>query len=135
MKLTIYCDGGCRGNQNDENIGAWASLLEYGGKTKMVSGSAIDTTNNQMELISCIQSLKSIKNKEVEIEIYSGNDFKNSQGKEIANKKLWSELFLLKLDFKNISFHHCKGHSGIQGNELVDAEVNRVMNNITRMVE
>ena len=28
--LRIYTDGGCSGNQSDENFGGWGAILEYG---------------------------------------------------------------------------------------------------------
>ena len=41
-----YADGGCRGNQNDSNIGAWAYTIAYQGSTMENSGTARNTTNN-----------------------------------------------------------------------------------------
>ena len=35
-----YADGGCRGNQNDSNIGAWAYTIAYQGSTMQNSGTA-----------------------------------------------------------------------------------------------
>ena len=34
-KITIHTDGGCEGNPGP---GGWAAVLEYGGRTKEVSG-------------------------------------------------------------------------------------------------
>ncbi len=35
-KVKIYCDGGCRGNQKTENIGAWGAVLILGDYQKSV---------------------------------------------------------------------------------------------------
>ena len=29
-RLEIYCDGGCRGNQSDANVGGWGVYLVWG---------------------------------------------------------------------------------------------------------
>lgn len=32
--LRIYTDGGCAGNQSDENLGGWGAILEFGQAVK-----------------------------------------------------------------------------------------------------
>ena len=32
--LRIYTDGGCAGNQSDENLGGWGAIMEFGGAQK-----------------------------------------------------------------------------------------------------
>lgn len=68
-KILVYCDGGCRGNQFENNIGAWAAVLKYKDKVKEFTGTAKNTTNNIMELTSCIESLKAIKNNDIPVEV------------------------------------------------------------------
>ena len=34
--ITVYCDGGCRGNQDFKNVGGWCAILEYKGSTKEI---------------------------------------------------------------------------------------------------
>jgi len=60
-KIQIFCDGGCRGNQNKENIGGWGVVLIYQDKRKEFYGNDKNTTNNKMELTACIKALESIK--------------------------------------------------------------------------
>ena len=36
--LRIYTDGGCSGNQSDENFGGWGAILEYGEYKKELFG-------------------------------------------------------------------------------------------------
>jgi ribonuclease HI len=47
--------------------------------------------------------------------------WKNSQGKPVANRDLWEELFALALDAnRDIHFSWVKGHSGDAMNDFVD---------------
>jgi ribonuclease HI len=47
--------------------------------------------------------------------------WKNSQGKPVANRDLWEELFALVLDSpRDVTFSWVKGHSGDPMNEFVD---------------
>ena len=62
FKFTAYTDGACSGNPG---IGGWGAVLlaEKNNeiiKRKELSGSAKETTNNQMELIAAIETLKAL---------------------------------------------------------------------------
>ena len=57
-KITIYTDGACSGNPGK---GGWGAVLIYRDKQKHLSGSAILTTNNKMELTAAIEALKAVK--------------------------------------------------------------------------
>jgi ribonuclease HI len=47
--------------------------------------------------------------------------WRNSQGKPVANRDLWEELFALALDpARRVTFAWVKGHSGDPMNDLVD---------------
>ena len=48
--LRIYTDGGCAGNQSDENLGGWGAILDFGQAVKELYGSEKNTTNNRMEM-------------------------------------------------------------------------------------
>ncbi|WP_438498377.1 hypothetical protein [Bacillus pumilus] len=39
-KVIIYTDGGCRGNQNDANVGGWGAVLSYKGKEIELKGAS-----------------------------------------------------------------------------------------------
>ena len=41
--LNIYTDGACFGNQNEENIGGWGAILEFGPHQKEIFGGEINT--------------------------------------------------------------------------------------------
>jgi ribonuclease HI len=143
-EVVIYADGGCRGNQNKSNIGGWGVLLTYKDTIKELYGSAINTTNNIMELTSAIQALKSIKRHDIPIRVimdsqyvvdginkwtYSWvkNNWKTSNKKPVANKELWQELLLLKSYFSDIQFAKCKGHDNCSGNIRADELANIAM--------
>ena len=62
-KFKAYTDGACSGNPG---VGGWGAVLlaEKNNKIikrKEISGGVVDTTNNQMELIAAIETLKALK--------------------------------------------------------------------------
>ena len=146
--VQIYCDGGCRGNGKEENIGAWGAVLLFGDKTKEISGTKLNTTNNQMELMACIEAIKLV-NILYNIECYCDsayivncmndkwykkwqqNGWKTSQKKPVENKKLWMELIEL-IDSHPTKFFKVKGHVGVEYNEKADQLVNEAMDKIEK---
>ncbi|HHX95090.1 MAG TPA: ribonuclease HI [Clostridia bacterium] len=146
-KILVYCDGGCRGNGQKNNIGGWGVVLQWGEYVKEFHGSVKDTTNNQMELTSIIEALKRIKNKDIPVEVvmdskyvikgitewihaWTRNGWVTSTKKPVENKDLWIELLSLKNQFKEISFSLCKGHAGNEGNNRADELANIAMDKI-----
>ena len=136
-KFKAYTDGACSGNPG---IGGWGVVLlaEKNNeiiKRKELSGGSLETTNNQMELIAAIETLKALK-KSTEITIFTDsnyvkkgitewllswkrNNWKTSSKKEVKNKKLWKELE--KLVNKNkVDWLWVKGHDGNIENEQAD---------------
>jgi ribonuclease HI len=136
-KIIIYCDGACSGNQFDENIGGWGAVLKYGNKQKEIFGGKINTTNQRMELLSCIKAFESLSLYNIPTEVYSDSQYlikgmnewidnwvkkgwRTSQKKIVENKDLWEQLLSFKNEFKDIKFIHVKGHMGNELNELAD---------------
>ncbi len=132
-----YTDGACSGNPG---IGGWGVILlaEKNNeiiKRRELSGGLVNTTNNQMELIAAIESLKVLK-KPTEITIFTDstyvkkgitewlpswkrNNWKTSSKKEVKNKNLW--LKLEELENKNkVYWLWVKGHAGNIENERAD---------------
>ncbi|BAO04766.1 RNase HI [Clostridium botulinum B str. Osaka05] len=150
--ITIYCDGGCRGNQKKDNIGGWGAILTQNNidKKKEIYGNKINTTNNQMELTACIKSLEAIKEdvrQKFNIEIHSDSaylvngmnswingwikkNWRNSQKKPVENKELWQQILELTKQFKSVTFNKCKGHSGEELNERADELANIAMDEL-----
>jgi ribonuclease HI len=58
MKVEIYTDGACSGNPGP---GGWGALLRYGAVEKELNGGEVETTNNRMEMMAVIESLKALK--------------------------------------------------------------------------
>jgi len=148
-KIYVYCDGGCRGNGKENNIGGWGVVLKYKDKVKEFYGSARDTTNNIMELTSCIEALKAIKNKNIPVEVVMDSKYvikgitewiprwikfgwTTTDGKPVKNKELWLQLLDLTSEFAKIEFTQCRGHADNEGNNRADKLANIAMNEITK---
>ena len=133
MKYKIYTDGACSGNPGP---GGWGAVIfDQDNKQKNISGSEKNTTNNRMELLAAIMSLKKIKtNSEVVIftdSIYvkygitewmknwKKNGWKNSSKKPVKNKDLWVKLDKL-CEANRVSWKWVKGHSTNEFNNLAD---------------
>ena len=70
-QVTIYTDGACSGNPGP---GGWGALLRYGKHEKELSGSALETTNNRMELTGAIKALKALK-KPSQVQFYTDSEY------------------------------------------------------------
>ncbi len=129
--VNIYTDGACAGNQNEENVGGWGSILEYKGAEKELSGGELNTTNNRMELTALIEALSVLKEDGLDLRIYSDssylvncfrnkwyegwqkNGWKNSQKKTVENRELWEKLLAL-LAPNAAHFYLVKGHQKLK---------------------
>jgi ribonuclease HI len=118
--ITIYTDGSSRGNPGP---GGYGVIMMYKELRKELAQGFRLTTNNRMELMAVIIGLKSIKNKEMPVCIYSDSqyvvnavekgwllnwiktDFKGGK----KNKDLWMEYHKLSRD-KKIKFIWVRGH-------------------------
>jgi len=146
-RLQIYCDGGCRGNQADVNVGGWGAYLVWGERTKELWGGERNTTNNKMELTGCIEGLRAVKNTTVPVDVYLDSTYVlkgitewvfgwmrkgwvNSKKEPVANKELWLELLAEKDRFSDITFLKVKGHADNEGNIMADALANRAMDEL-----
>ena len=133
MKYKIYTDGACSGNPGP---GGWGAVIfDQDDKQKNISGSEKNTTNNRMELLAAIMSLKKIKsNSEVIIftdstyvkngitewmKNWKKNGWKNSSKKPVKNKDLWIKLDKL-CKANSVSWKWVKGHSTNEFNNLAD---------------
>jgi len=134
--IDIYTDGACRGNPGP---GGWAALLLKGGVERELSGAATLTTNNRMELQAVIEALQALK-RAVRARIYTDSQYvrlgitewlagwkargwKTSDRKPVKNQDLWMQLDALVAGHE-LEWHWVKGHSGVPGNERVDALAN-----------
>ena len=130
--IKIYTDGSCLENPGN---GGWAAIIIDDGKKTQIKGSKKNTTNNQMELIAAIETLKALK-KYTEICIitdsnyvkkgitewlpsWKENNWKTSSKKEVKNRKLWEELEEL-VNRNKVDWLWVKGHAGNIENERAD---------------
>lgn len=140
----IYTDGACSGNKKNEGIGGYGYVI-IDSKNKVSwqnGGSVINTTNNIMELMAAIASLKELSQllaHKTENEIcvifsdskyiidgwnlylpkWIDNNWRSSKG-DVANKKYWEMLFCQVQNYKIVRFDWVRGHSGHKQNEAAD---------------
>ena len=147
-KIEAYCDGGCRNNQANSNVGGWGVLLQYQGHVKELRGGDVNTTNNIMELTSCIKALEAIKKKSIPVSIFSDsayvvnafnqgwitnwkkNGWLNSKKEPVKNKEYWFKLLDLIENFSEVEFIKVKGHSTNAGNNRADELANIAMDEV-----
>jgi ribonuclease HI len=133
--ITVYTDGSCLGNPGR---GGWAWAVPGG---RYESGAAGRTTNQRMEITAALRALEALLPHAGDEAVlvrsdsayvvncfrqrwYQGwlrRNWRNSQGKPVANRELWEPLLALALDPAfSVRFEWVKGHSGDHWNDLVD---------------
>ena len=134
--VSIYTDGSCLNNGAPDAKGGWAAILTYGNKRKTLTGSAIGTKNNRMELTAVIKGVEALKapcsvtiitdSTYVSYCIENGrqwylNGWKNASGRKPANVDLVQQLMEVgKAGNHKITCQVVKGHSGHAFNEKAD---------------
>ena len=137
-KIEIYTDGSSLGNPGP---GGWGMVVVENTKIiKEQGGYDKNTTNNRMELMAVIESLKYIiKNyKKDNVTIFADssyvllgitswihnwekNGWRTANKKEVLNQDLWKELIGLVRSYDNkINWEKVKGHSGHVYNDKAD---------------
>ncbi|MFA7256892.1 MAG: ribonuclease HI [Kiritimatiellales bacterium] len=132
--IKIYTDGACKGNPGP---GGYGVVLLLGNRRKELSGGFRKTTNNRMEMMACIEGLRSLK-RPCNVELSSdssyvvnalekgwaqrwrSNGWKLSPGKPAKNSDLWKLLLDLCAEH-TVRFKWIKGHAGHPENERCDA--------------
>lgn len=145
--IKIYCDGACRGNGKENNIGAYGAIIMYKNNTKEIYKAFSNTTNNKMELMGAIKSLELLNKYDIPVEVYCDSayvvsginewiygwlkkNWKTSTKKPVENKELWKELYDLKNKFTDIKFIKVKGHSDNEFNDKADQLCNLAMDEL-----
>jgi len=131
MKITIYTDGGARGNPGPAAIGA--VIIQNGQIIKKYSEFIDEATNNQAEYQAVIFALKKVKllfgkkkAKETEIEFYSDSELIIKQLnhqykiKEEELQPLFIKTWNLILDFKQVIFKHIPREKNKEADRLVN---------------
>ena len=133
MSLDIYTDGACTIGAN----GGWSVVIPN--NKKIMSGGALDTTNNEMELFAIYIALDYCLKRHIkDVNIYTDSGYSIGVFTEWAPKwkaNSWKKkggiknLKLIRNAYKtlealnsytSVSFHKVKGHSGDKYNEMAD---------------
>ena len=132
-KVTIYTDGGAKGNPGP---GGYGAVLMWGDKRREVNGGFRHTTNNRMELFAAITALESLK-RPCEVDFYSDSKYlvdafrkkwidgwrkrgwKKADKSTVLNDDLWRRLDKAVAPH-DITWNWVKGHAGNEGNERCD---------------
>lgn len=131
--VTIYADGGCRGNPGP---GGWGVVLQSGEHAKELWGGEVATTNNRMELTAAIEGLAALK-RSTTVRFYTDslyvrdgitrwingwrrNGWRTADKKPVKNVDLWTRLDELIAQHR-IDWNWVRGHSGHPENERADA--------------
>lgn len=119
LPVIIYTDGACRGNPGP---GGWAAILQYGDKTREISGSERDTTNNRMEMMAVIQALQALTRPCI-VRLHTDSQLivntMTKGWKRKANQDLWADLDRAAQTHK-VSWIWVKGHASDPLNNRVD---------------
>lgn len=145
--INLWTDGGAR---SSTNVSGWAYVGYIGDDSEAPitnKGAVEGFTNQQMEMTAVIKALYSIPFEMLEeysVKIHTDsayicncfkdkwwtkwimNDWKNSKGKDVANKDFWERI----IDYYNaydIEFIKVRGHSDNEMNNLADKLVNDAM--------
>lgn len=141
-RVTIYTDGGCRGNPGP---GGWGAILRSGGHERELKGCAPDTTNNRMELTAAIEAL-AVLNQRCTVALWTDSEYvrngitkwvhnwikrgwKTAAKAPVKNADLW-QLLLKACECHDIEWHWVKGHAGHEGNERADQLANDAMDEL-----
>ena len=139
--IEIYTDGSCSGNPGP---GGWAAIVLMNDDKYIISGFEKQTTNNRMEILASINSLKKIK-EDYKIKLYTDsnylkngitvwiktwkkNNWMNSQKKPVANQDLWVLLDNINEQL-HIEWNWVKGHETNLYNNLADKYAVEAMKN------
>jgi ribonuclease HI len=132
--IAIYTDGGCRGNPGPGGYGA--IIIDGERRTELSEGFRL-TTNNRMELISCIAALRALQTLS-SVVLYSDSSYvvngirkgwarkwragnwMRTRSDAAENSDLWEQLLEL-CDRHPVEFVWVRGHAGQPENERCDA--------------
>ena len=138
--IIIYTDGSSRGNPGP---GGWGAIVATHERVVELGGGERRTTNNKMELMAAIESLRFVRDLGSAFMIdvradsryvingitkwifgWQKNGWRNTQKEEVANRDLWEALANVVADVQmsgsKILWNYTPGHAGIPGNERAD---------------
>lgn len=138
--VEIYTDGSCSVNSGK---GGWGLVIVENGEIKREEcGSAIDTTNNRMELTAFLKAMQIMEEaeeptaytiytdsayiancfKDKWYQTWMSNGWRTSNRMAVKNTDLWKAILKIHRESKNsITIVHVKGHADNQYNNRADA--------------
>lgn len=138
-KIIVFCDGSSSGNPGP---GGWGAVIVYPKNIRNkevveIGGGEKHTTNNRMEITAASRALAEIGVVDKEIIIHTDSAYvingitkwvygwkargwQTLDKKDVSNRDLWEEL-TNNAQNKKIIWKKVSGHSGVPGNERVDA--------------
>lgn len=126
-KITIYTDGSALLNPGP---GGYCGILVYGKHEKIVRGGIPNTTNNRMELMAAIESIKTLK-EPCEVTLVSDSTYVlkgisdwitnwvKKNFRDVKNPELWKEYLQVSKNHV-VTCVWVEGHSGHEFNERCD---------------
>ena len=137
--LDVWTDGSCWPNTGS-GYGGWAVVFKYGEKIKEHSGSALDTTNNRMEMTAVLEALKALKFpckitlrsdsqyvinafKKKWIENWMRTGWKTAENKPVKNQDIWQQLWEASQQHE-ITWVWVRGHDNEDYNNRCDQLAN-----------
>ncbi len=140
--VTIYTDGGCKGNPGP---GGWGVVLLAGRHRRELSGAEPHTTNNRMELRATIEGLRAL-NRRCQVTLvtdseyvkngittwingWQRNGWKTKDKQPVKNAELWQEL-LAQTARHEMRWRWTKGHANDAENNRCDALANEAISTL-----
>lgn len=141
-EVVIYTDGGCRPNPG---VGGWAAILIANSVEKELSGGALETTNNRMELTAAVEALAALK-RPCAVVIYTDSEYlrngitrwmagwkrnnwiRKGEG-PVKNVDLWKRLDEMASKH-TVDWRWVRGHDGNVYNERCDELASRAIESI-----
>ncbi|MCD4667492.1 MAG: ribonuclease HI [Sulfurimonas sp.] len=126
-KITLFSDGSALGNPGP---GGYGTILRFGDKEKVISGSEEHTTNNRMELLAVIEGLKALR-EPCKVDVVSDSSYVTKginewlkgwikkDFKKVKNPDLWREYVEVSKTHEVYGMW-VRGHDGHVENERCD---------------
>lgn len=138
-RVRLYTDGSCHGNPGP---GGWAAILEFGAKTREITGNDPATTNNRMEMMAVLEGLRALKEPCV-VEVWTDSRYvvdgmkswlagwkkrgwKTASKQPVKNEEIWRALDD-EASRHTITWNWVKGHDGHPQNERCDELANEAI--------
>ena len=138
-RVRLYTDGSCHGNPGP---GGWAAILEYGAKSRELTGHDGATTNNRMEMMAVLEGLRALKEPCV-VEVWTDSRYvvdgmkswlagwkkrgwKTASKQPVKNEELWRALDE-EASRHQVTWNWVKGHDGHPQNERCDQLANEAI--------